>query len=152
MICGLMLGASPNAGAWQSAADAWIGKRVVQKVENVVLRTEDFHATSTGTEIPIYRVLRTKGPSVFLRAEDTGVSGWGQASQFVPVEHAIRFFTEQIHTRPNDFFSLVMRARIRLDTHELKHALADLDLAVSIRPNSHLAYLCRGIAPSRIIS
>jgi hypothetical protein len=142
---GLMTAVTAGSHAQEPRADDLVGKRVVQKLNNVTLRTEDQSVTRGVTKIYTYRVERMDGPSVWLKAEGVGVSGWGLATEFIPVEQAIAYFTEQVRAHPRDLFPLIMRTCVWLDQKEFDRALADSNLAVSLEPNKAGGYSYRGI-------
>ena len=112
----------------------WIGKRVVQKARNFTLRLNDEPVERAGKGLDVYRVEQSDGPTLFLKAERVGASGWAAALEVVPVEKAIDYFTEQIRARPQDAFPYAMRAFLRHDRKEIDLALRDYDQAITLDP------------------
>jgi len=132
--------------AQAQADNDWVGKRVVQKVRDFTLRIDDEAVERSGKTIDFYRVERTDGPSLWLKAESQGVTGSAPADKVVPVEQAIEFFTQQIRARPQNAFPYAMRAFLRHDKQQLDLALRDYDQAIRLDPHDALIYCGRGIA------
>jgi tetratricopeptide (TPR) repeat protein len=124
------------------ADNGWIGKRVVQKFSAFQLQLEN-QVVDTKKRLATYRVEQVIGPWLFLHAP--GLSGWAQADQVVPVEHAIEFFTDYIRANPGDPYGYTMRAKIwREEKKELDMALGDYNEAIRINPNAAYVVNNRG--------
>ncbi len=124
--------------------DDWTGKRVVQKARDFTLRINDEPVVRTGRALEVYHVERSDGPSLLLKAEKQGASGWAGAQEVIPLEHAIEFFNEQIRARPRDAFPYAMRALIHQDKKEFDLALRDFDQAIALDPRDPSLYASRG--------
>ena len=99
----------------------------------------------SGKAIDFYRVEQTDGPSLLLKAETQGLSGWAKASDVVPVEQAIDFFTQQIRAHPGDAFPHAMRAFLWREKKEFDNALARLRRGhPSSNPRTPPYYCSRG--------
>ena len=66
-VFGLMVATTKEYHAQRPQADYWVGKRLVQRVDHLSLRTERPPAVRSVTEIDIYDVKRTNGPSLWPR-------------------------------------------------------------------------------------
>jgi len=126
------------------AEQGWIGKRVVQKLGDFVLRDNGEPVERGGKAIDFYRVEQADGPSLFLRAERQGLSGWATAGDVVPVEQALDFFTQQIRAHPRDAFLHAMRAFLWRDKREFDNALRDDNEAIELDPKNAANYCNRG--------
>ena len=60
-----------------------VGKRVVQKVAELTLRINDEPVESDGKALRFYRVEQVDGPSLLLKAESQGTSGWASAADVI---------------------------------------------------------------------
>jgi tetratricopeptide (TPR) repeat protein len=138
--------ASAGASAHARNGDDWTGKRVVQKARNFTLRINDEPVERTGKRLDFYKVEQTDGPSLWLKAEAQGSSGWAAALEVIPVEKAIDFFTGQIRARPQDAFPFAMRAMLRQDKKEIDLALLDYNQAIKLDPHDPSLYCSRGSA------
>jgi len=129
----------------QAQADqGWIGKRVVQKRGDFVLRDNGEPVERSGKSIDSYRVEQADGPSLFLKAETQGLSGWATAGEVVPVEQALDFFTQQIRAHPRDAFLHAMRAFLWRDKREFDSALSDDNEAIELDPKNAANHCSRG--------
>ena len=127
----------------QAEAD-WVGKRVVPRNSDFVLRIDDEPVEPSRKAIAIYRVERTDdGPSLWLQAEGQRLNGWAKAEDVVPVEQALTVFTERIRAHPQDGFAYTMRALVRQDKDELDAALHDYDQALRLSPKYASLYCAR---------
>src|SRR5262245_9618026 len=75
-VVGLVLVVAPPTPLRAQDEDEWVGQRVVQKSRNFVLRIDDEPLEGSGKAIVFYRVERTEGPSLWLKAEGQRLSGW----------------------------------------------------------------------------
>jgi tetratricopeptide (TPR) repeat protein len=129
----------------QAQADqGWIGKRVVQKLGDFALSNNGEPVERSGKVIDSYRVEQADGPSLFLKAESQGLSGWAAAADVVPVEQALDFFTRQIRAHPRDAFFHAMRAFLWRDKKEIDNALRDDNEAIELDPKNAANYCDRG--------
>jgi tetratricopeptide (TPR) repeat protein len=134
--------APPYAPA-QPVGNDWIGKRVVQKYSDFVLKNDD-HLIGPKS-IAIYRVEQVNGPS--LRLLSPQLSGCAPADQVVLVEQAIEFFTNSIRLDPGDAFLYTTRSIIWLrEKKDLHDALADLNEAIRLEMASAALHNIRGNA------
>jgi tetratricopeptide (TPR) repeat protein len=142
---GLMMGLPAKSHAEDPACKDWIGKGVVPKHRDFVLRSSDNGADRKG--IPgVYGVKEAKGSSLLLE-RSSGVSGWVEADQFVPIEEATTFFDDVIEANPRDAFGYNMRAlALILDKQDADRAIGDFDKAVRLDPNDAIGYVGRGTA------
>jgi tetratricopeptide (TPR) repeat protein len=162
------LAAAPPLGAQTRADRNWIGRRVVQKSQDFVLRDDKQAILPNDGLIHIYRVERVDGGRLQLKAEGQGPSGsatadtlppaipppptppikegpsvWAAADQVIPIDQAVAFFTERIRANPKDAFSYIMRATALNDDLEIDRALDDYGQAIRFDPKSASAYVGR---------
>jgi tetratricopeptide (TPR) repeat protein len=130
----------------QAQADpGWIGKRVVQRASHFSLRVNDEPVERSGKAIDFYRVEQADGPSLWLKAETQGSSGWAAAVDVVPVDQALDFFSQQIVGHPTDAFLHAVRAFLWLDKKGFDNALRDYDDAIRLEPRNASYYRGRGL-------
>lgn len=130
--------------AQQPAPKNWVGRHVVQRYNNLVLRIED-RVIDRKRVIHFYRVEQKSGPWLWIRAEGNGFSGWATADEIVPVEEGIDFFTNQIRQNPRDVFSYMMRGTLWEDKKDHQKALSDFGEAIRLSPNDAWVYNDRAI-------
>ena len=140
--------ATPISGAEGPARNDRIGQRVVPKHADSLLRDEAgvLIPGPTGVKFskPFFRVEKTDGEKLLLRFEDSNLDFWAVADQFVPIDRAIDFFTNQIRANPADPFPYMMRAMVRMEKRiELNPILRDLNEAIRLDPGSADGYLNR---------
>ncbi len=123
------------------AGNDWINKQVVQKSAEFRLKIDEEPVERSGKGAVLYRVERTDGPLLWLKAEKERYSGWAKVDEVVPVEQAIAYFTQQINDHPREAFYYAMRALVRRDKNELDSALKDSDEAIRLERQS-VAYYC----------
>ena len=141
---GLILGLSTRPRADEPAGKNWVGKKVVPKHRDFTLRSSGDGADRKGRP-GVYKVAEAKGSSLLI--ERSGIRGWVEADQFLPIEGATKFFDEVIRANSQDAFGYIMRAKaLIIDKKDFEHALADLDKAVQLDPADALAYVSRGMA------
>ena len=142
--------AAPAQLRAQDEAD-WVGKRVVPRARDFVLRNDDEPVEPSRKAIAIYRVEQAEdGPTLRLAAEGQRLTGSARIAEILPVEQAVGFFTDQIRVHPRDAFSYAMRALVRHDRKEFDAALQDYDQAIRLDPgNAQLLYRRAGNRHSR---
>ncbi len=116
------------------AEPGWIGKRVVPKNSNFTLLVNGEAVDQGGKGIGFYRVEQIDGPSLWLKGEIQGSSGWANADEVVLVEQAVDFFTGQIRAHPDDPFFRATRALLWSDRKASDSALRDYDDAIRLDP------------------
>jgi tetratricopeptide (TPR) repeat protein len=124
--------------------DRWVGRRVVPKDRDFVLRIDDEPVEASRKAIAIYRVERVDGPSLWLQAEGQRLNGWARAEDVIAVPAAIPFFSDRIRAHADDAFAHVMRAVVRQDRNEIEPALRDYDDAIGLDPGNASLYSARG--------
>jgi tetratricopeptide (TPR) repeat protein len=130
--------------AQQPIPRSWIGRRVVQRFNNLTLRIED-RVIDRKRVIHFYMVEQTNGPWLWVRAENNGFSGWAKVDEMVPVDEGIDFFTRRIRENPSDVFSYMMRGTLWQDKHDHQKALSDFGEAIRLSPNDAWVYNDRAI-------
>ena len=93
--CGLALVLAAPVPSLAQDDPGWVGRKVVQKQVKFNLKIGN-QVVDRKCRIEIYRVMRTEGPWLWLKA--TGLEGWALAADVVPLDKAIDYFTQQ--TRP----------------------------------------------------
>ncbi len=146
----LLVLAAPAPLRAQDETD-WVGKRVVPRARDFVLRNDDEPVEPSRKAIAIYRVEQAEdGTTLRLAAEGQRLTGSARIAEILPVERAVDFFTDQIRVHPRDAFSYAMRALVRHDRKEFDAALQDYDQAIRLDPgNAQLHYRCAGNRHSR---
>jgi tetratricopeptide (TPR) repeat protein len=143
---GLVMAVTGRVAADQPAGNEWDGKWVAPKHRKFTLRETEGGPTRPA-RIDVYRVDQVKGGSLLLTPAEHGKSGWSDASQVVPVEQAVAFFSEAIGKSPRDPHNYALRAMVLLDFGEdLGRALADCEEAIRLDPSYALAFRTRGDA------
>jgi tetratricopeptide (TPR) repeat protein len=122
----------------------WIGKRVLPRSSKFTLVVNGEAADRRDAVVDLYRVEQVDGTSVLLKAEADGASGWTEGDQVVLAEHAVEFFTEQIHVQPGNAFGHTARAILWIDKREFDNALRDLNEAIRLDPRQASYYGERG--------
>ena len=89
------------------------------KSREFVLRHGDQVAPRVFAATLVYRVERSDGNVLSLKAVGRKLRGWALAEEVVPLGQAINFFSDQIRIRPNDAFSFAMRAVVWLESDQL---------------------------------
>jgi tetratricopeptide (TPR) repeat protein len=145
VVTALVLAAAAQLRA-QAEAD-WVGKRVVPKNRDFVLRIDDEPVESSRKAIAIYRVERTDdGPMLWLQAEGPQrLNGWAKVEDVIPLERAIDFFTEELRVHPKYDLAYTMRGLVHQDRNELDAAIHDYVQAIRFDPkNASLYCACAG--------
>ena len=96
--------------------------------------------------LDFYRVEQVDGPSLLLRPESQGQTGWAAADQVIPVDQAIDYFSQQVRARPGDAFCRAARALLWSDKGEFDKAVRDYDQAIRLEPRETTYLLGRGLA------
>ena len=107
--------------------------KVVQRSPGFVLEGGG-RAISMRTYLNVYEVVRVEGDQVVL-AHD-GKTGIVLASEVIPVDLAVPYFTRRLEANPRDAFSNLMRALCREFKKEYDGALADCDAAIQVDPRN----------------
>ena len=129
--CALALVFVVQGSATAENDSGWVGKRVVQKQVAFALKIGDQNVNRK-SRIEIYRVIKVQGPWLWLEA--TGLAGWALATDIVPVEQAIDYFTQQARANPKDIHAYTMRAIIWQSRNEHDIALGDYTEAIRVDP------------------
>jgi tetratricopeptide (TPR) repeat protein len=130
------------ARASKPQGDDRIGKRVVQKNRDFVLRVEK-QVVDRKSTLQTYLVEQVNGQWLWLRAE--GIAGWARADLVVPVEQAIAYYTDYVRDHPDDPFGYSMRATLLLDEKkDADGALKDYNEAVRLDPSIDAVHANRG--------
>ena len=131
-----------NCLARQPGDADWIGKRVVQKKRDFVLRVEK-HVVDRKSTLQTYRVEQVNGHWLWLCAG--GLAGWARADQVLPVEQAIAYYTDYIRDHPDDPYGYSMCAKFLLDEKkDLAAALKDYNEAIRLDPSIDAVHANRG--------
>jgi tetratricopeptide (TPR) repeat protein len=139
--CAVVVGL-PADGQTESG---WIGKRVVQKSHDFSLTANGEPVERNSQIIDVYRVERTDGSMLWLKAETLGSSGWAKAQDVVPLDKALDFFTHEIQAKPTDPFLYLARALIWHKRNDVDKALRDYDEAIRLEPLNGSSYRGRGL-------
>ncbi len=137
--------ASSHTPILGQAEPGWIGKRVVPKISNFTLLVNGEAVEQTGKGIGFYRVEQVDGPSLWLKGDSQGSSGWAKADDVVLVEQAVDFFTRQIRARPDDPFFRAARALLCSERNAFETALRDYDDAIRLDPKNASYHRGRGL-------
>ena len=124
------------------ADQRWVGRLVVPKSADFILRHGDQLRERIITKIFFYRVKRADGPTLFL--ESHTLTGWALADEVIASDKAEEYFTDQVHLKPRDAFSYVVRGMILAQNKKFKCAAADFAHAIRLDRSFALAYFCRG--------
>jgi tetratricopeptide (TPR) repeat protein len=152
-------------------ADGWVGQRVITKVGTVLMVGRQVvddpyrQARPPAADrpvVPVYRVERVNGTWLWLVPEKRGTSGWVKASQAVPYDHAMDYFTGEIRAHPGDPTAYFHRGSLWYEEmqyqpgqaadpswHEkaqFDKAIADFTAAIRLETGSARAYLARADA------
>lgn len=122
----------------------WIGKRLVPRSSDFTLVVNGEAIDRSREEVDLYRVEQADGTSLLLKAEADGASGWAERDQVVLAEHAVEFFTQQIHRQPGNAFNHAARAVLWTDKQEYDNALRDYNEAIRLDPRHASYYRGRG--------
>ena len=128
----------------------WVGKRVVQRFHGLELRETQSSESREPDRIEIYRVERVRDRWLWLEAEETKTSGWVLASQVIPVERAIEYFSDRARRNPDDPWCYLMRSKLWYDKGRLDRALADCNEVIRLVPDDAAGYSNRGVVWSEM--
>ncbi len=134
LLLGPVTAVSGRVVADQPADEEWNGRWVVPKHRKFTLRETEGGPTRPA-RIDVYRVDQVKAGSLHLTPAEHGKSGWSDASQVVPVEQAVAFFSEAIGKSPRDPHNYALRAMVLLDSREDRRAVADCEEAIRLDPS-----------------
>jgi tetratricopeptide (TPR) repeat protein len=126
------------------AEGGWVGKRVVPKHREFVLRLDDEPVEPSRGAIVIYRVERAEDKGLWLQAEGQRLGGSAAVEDLIPVEGAVAFFDERIRTHPQDAFAYARKALVRQDQKAFDAALRDYDQALELEPRNASLHRGRG--------
>ena len=126
--------------------DGWLGKRVVQKTPDLILRINDEPLERDGKALRFYRVEQVDGQSLLLKAEGQATSGWASAAQVIPADVAVDYFTKQVSLQPQDAFSFAMLALLLHDRNELDLAIGNFNDAIRLDPRNAATLSARASA------
>lgn len=122
----------------------WIGKRVVQKERDFVLRIGKA-VVDRREMLCTYRVEQVNGQWLWLRSG--ALAGWTHADQVVPLEQAVVFYTDFIRDHPDDPYGYSMRGTINLqEKSDVDAALKDYSEAIRLDPSLVAVHINRGNA------
>jgi tetratricopeptide (TPR) repeat protein len=96
--------------------------------------------------LTIFRVRETKGPWLWLAADNSGLRGWVKVEDVVPFDQAVDYYTNEIRMHPRDPQSYVRRGNIWLAKRDYPKAITDYTEAVRLDPKNIYAYSSRGNA------
>ena len=117
----MMLVLAAPAPLRAQAETDWVGKRVVPRDRDFVLRIDDEPVEPSRKAIAIYRVEQDRGrPDALARGRGQRLSGSARIAEVIPVERAVDFFTDRIRVDPRDAFSYAMRALVRQDREGIR--------------------------------
>ncbi len=116
-------------GVRAQTAPSWVGRTVVAKSGEFVLRHGDQVRERLITKTFFYLVKSADGPTLVL--EGPRGTGWALADQVVASDKAEEYFTEQIGQKPNAFF-YVLRGVVRVEHKKVGLALADFAEAIRL--------------------
>lgn len=140
----LLLMMSMPARAQQPSASEWVGKAVLPKARDFVVKDAQ-KGTPVKGPAEIYHVTQASGRSLLVSG--MGVTGWVLADQVVPLDQADEFFSKQIRANPGGSYNHLMRAIVSLAlAGDLDRALGDLTEAIRLAPSEADAYLIRAEA------
>jgi tetratricopeptide (TPR) repeat protein len=139
----ILAGIPALASAQEPTADAWLGKRVIQRFNNFPLRRDDHAVLESGMEIHIYKATRRDGNKLWLEGEDDGPTGWASTDQLVILDEALVYLADRIRVHPDEAFYHALRAAVLSDRRELDGALDDWNKIVELDPEDVASYIGR---------
>ncbi len=92
--------------------------------------------------LTFYTVERVEGDRV--RLSTGGRECYAQASDLIPIDQAIAYFTDRINRNRRDVFSYLMRSMVEADQRQPDKARADLNEAIKVDPKDAAARVARG--------
>lgn len=137
-------------GAWLIGPQAVLADTgpIVQKGAKVVAKSAGFQLKAGDETIDrecrlnVYQVGQVKGPWLLLRSSK--LSGWAAATDVVPLDSAVGFFTQRQKENPRDAFAWILRAVVLHAQGQDQPAIRDCDQAIEVDPSHAAALLLRG--------
>ena len=155
-VAALVLGPLP---ARPQSGDPWVNRRVIAKYGSVLKvggRVVDDGKRGLNQArgmdkavFRVYRVAQASGDWLWLVPEKGGASGWIASGSVIPIDQAIRRFTDQIQAEPGSAGNYVNRGLAWLEMGENSLAIRDFDEAIRLDPKNDVPYLNRGRARAR---
>ena len=136
--------------------DDWIGRRVITRFGTALTdggrvvdneRSPDSPPGESWRLLRVYRVERVDGSALRLEAETGGASGWVRATDVVPLEGAVGYYSDAIRSDTNAAAAYQCRGLLRCAEREYEEAVADFTAALQRAPTA-LAYYNRATARS----
>jgi tetratricopeptide (TPR) repeat protein len=126
----------PARAADEPSESSWVGKRIMTKQPGVKIRSpgKDGKEVEETLTLATYRVHKDDGKRIQVRHR--GVAGWLAKDDALPLEEAVRYFTERIRTDPKDAYAYARRGLAWKERGELDQALKDCSEAVRLDPKS----------------
>jgi tetratricopeptide (TPR) repeat protein len=144
LVVWFVIGLSEPARAQDASADDWVGKAVVPRTRQLMLR-DGQTAADRPAPTGIYRVERIQGDLLWITT--TGHAGWAHRGQVVLLDRALPLFTKQIEASPREPFNYIMRALVlHAQGIAIDRVLSDLNEALRLDPDDALAHGGRGLA------
>lgn len=124
----------------------WVGKRVVQRRPDFVLR-DGAEVIDLNGRVNVYRVYESRGPWVAVTGSTAKqFNGWTAPADLVPIDQAVDYFTKFIADHPKGAFGYTMRGVAwRFERHDDAKATLDFDRAIDLSPGEAAAYCFRGM-------
>ena len=142
LVIAMMILSRLSSAVQAQSNQSLVGRIVVPKTSDFVLRHGDQVTNRLITKISCYRVDKVDGPTMSLAGP--GVNGWAPADQLVAFDEAEEYFTKQIRLKPRNAFSYVVRGMVRAEKNQEDLALADFAQAIQLDRSAAVAYFCRG--------
>jgi len=148
--------ASAAAAATAAAPNPWIGERVITRY-GAVLQVDGKPVDDGGRNknrargrdekiFRVYKVERISGPWFWIVAERSGVKGWVQAGDLIPLDRAVAYYTNQILDNPIDATRYNARGNAHKALGEISEAIVDFTESLRLNPKSVAALDNRGNA------
>ncbi len=126
----------------QAGVDAgWVGKSVVQKKRTFEIVVNGEPVEPELNRIVVYRVEQVDGASILIKGQGRALTGWTAASNLVPIDEAVSFFSQQIRTDPTNGFLYAARATVYCRQNQKSDAIRDYNRAIELEPKV-AAYRC----------
>ncbi len=136
----LVLAALP-AATGRAADDVAAGTRVIPRTREMTVKVGGT-IVAKGDIHRVFLVEKTQSPWLWVVADD--IRGWVKATDVIPLDRAIEYFTAEIRDHPKSGWAYQMRGLIRYDRKEYDLAIADADAAIKLTPDDAVAYYNRG--------
>jgi tetratricopeptide (TPR) repeat protein len=124
----------------KSTSDRERAGMVIPRGPDFVLKDGEKSITPKGVVLT-YRIEATEGDRLRLTAQ--GWHGWAPAKSVIAYNEAEAYFTKEIQSNPRDWFAHVARGMIRDDKNDRHGALADVEEAIRLKPQSSAAWCAR---------